>query len=646
MSEDPSSLSTLSATIDRPRRSSPIDVDAPRAAASLYDTKSGRLLAASSGRSVAVVFGSGVVTVDSVFLLLRCIDGSTILQLADLSAYVGVNWESGVGSGGCALRLVPEHEDAAPFELVEAAPAVSKKVDSLSGSSSSPSTEVSVSLRLAGTLCYVVASSIAQEGGAPLACIGGTGESGVSLAFVLSPLLASTNVRWAVNHMNESLVCLWGGPDLGWCTAHPMKLFNLGGEFTSRDPKLGEWQCFTVIVRNAERNLIALRSSHGYFVCAEGDGRMVANRKVADSWETFELLQVDSSSVALRTAHGDIVSLQRGSTVDHKSSVVGDAERLVLFCGSSAKGQYYDSNPAGKLPSTLFGGFSPLRIAGIVLGTLAVAGVVAGGIALVALEMKKSREDASLARDEAENAQKVAAEAAQEVARADAEAKAAAQRAADADARCAAAEASAAAEAAAAAAAQAQQEEAERSVQLQIAEADERRAAAEAASAAAKAQQEEAEKCAQLALRRAEIAEAQKLREEAVAAQQKQAKAAERLRQEAAKAEEARRTEAALAAAAAEAEHRHQEQQRLRQQQEQQQREIQIQQEQQQRHIQQQMQHQQFLMQQQALQQQRQQQQMYSTPSYSRSTTTNQLCGARTQAGTPCKNQKSMCRWH
>ena len=69
-------------------------------------------------------------------------------------------------------------------------------------------------------------------------------EGGASLAFVLSPLLASTNVRWTMTQMNEKLVSLWGGEELGWCGAHPMKLFNLGGEVKSREHKLGEWQCF------------------------------------------------------------------------------------------------------------------------------------------------------------------------------------------------------------------------------------------------------------------------------------------------------------------------------------------------------------------------------------------------------------------
>lgn len=369
-----------------PRKSAPVDKHTPIFRVSLYDSRSGRLLSANTGRSVALVFGSGVVTNNSVFHLLKCVDGSIIIQLADLSAYIGLD----TGGNDPQLRLVKEPEDAAPFELVDSSTGIATSSNSdASGVLSSSQSETNVSLRIAGTRCHVVVSTDKKEGDAPLACIGRSGEGGASLAFVLSPLLASTNVRWTMTQMNEKLVSLWGGEDLGFIGAHPMKLFNLGGEVKSREHKLGEWQCFTVVVLNARHNLIALRSSHGFYLCADREGKMVANRKVADAWETFELIQVDSSSVALRTSHGTIVSLHGGADVIHKSCIISDSERLVLFCGASAKAQYYSSNPAGKLPASRFGDLSPLRIEGILLGSLAVAGVVAGSIVYAALEMDK-----------------------------------------------------------------------------------------------------------------------------------------------------------------------------------------------------------------------------------------------------------------
>jgi hypothetical protein len=383
---DAKDLSDISLSLQI-NKAAPVDANFPLTRVAFYDTRSGRFLSASTVvRSVSVVFGSGIVTPSGIFNLRRCVDGSTILQLADLSAYIGLD----IGNG-YALCLVHNPEHAAPFELVDSSSGFPKGSGSISTDTYLPPADANVSLRLAGTRLYVISSTEKQEEGVSLACIGRAGESGASLAFVLSPLLASTNVRWTVTQMHEKLICLWGGSELGWCTAHPTKLFNLGGEVTSRDPKLGEWQCFTIIVLNAKHNLIALRSSHGFFLCAESDGRMVANRKVVDAWETFELVQADSSTIALRTSHRTIVSLQSGKDVVHKSKIISDFERLVLFCGASAKAQYYNSNPAGKVPSSLLSGFLPGQ--GILLGSLAVAGVVAGSIAYAALVTDTPRSD-------------------------------------------------------------------------------------------------------------------------------------------------------------------------------------------------------------------------------------------------------------
>eukprot|EP01116_Phalansterium_solitarium_P014001 TRINITY_DN3148_c0_g1_i1.p1 TRINITY_DN3148_c0_g1~~TRINITY_DN3148_c0_g1_i1.p1 ORF type:complete len:377 (-),score=30.29 TRINITY_DN3148_c0_g1_i1:16-1146(-) len=49
---------------------------------------------------------------------------------------------------------------------------------------------------------------------------------------------------------------------------------------------------------------LSLQGAHGTYVCAEPNGRVVCNRDVLGSWETFELVSLGADQVALKSAHG------------------------------------------------------------------------------------------------------------------------------------------------------------------------------------------------------------------------------------------------------------------------------------------------------------------------------------------------------
>ena len=57
---------------------------------------------------------------------------------------------------------------------------------------------------------------------------------------------------------------------------------------------------------------LVLRSAHGFYVCAEPDFTLIANRERAQSWETFQVEDGGVGWVGLKTAHGRYVCAEGG----------------------------------------------------------------------------------------------------------------------------------------------------------------------------------------------------------------------------------------------------------------------------------------------------------------------------------------------
>jgi hypothetical protein len=84
-----------------------------------------------------------------------------------------------------------------------------------------------------------------------------------------------------------------------------------GREIVANRTEPGAWETFEVVKVDATH--VALKASNGQFVCAEnGGGReLVANRSDVGAWETFEVVPVDGG-IALRTSGGQFVCAEEG----------------------------------------------------------------------------------------------------------------------------------------------------------------------------------------------------------------------------------------------------------------------------------------------------------------------------------------------
>lgn len=77
---------------------------------------------------------------------------------------------------------------------------------------------------------------------------------------------------------------------------------------------------------------LTLRSAHGFYVCAEPDGRLVANREAIGPWETFELENGGDGWTGLKSAHGRYVCAEGGggSTLVADRVSFGPWERFTI----------------------------------------------------------------------------------------------------------------------------------------------------------------------------------------------------------------------------------------------------------------------------------------------------------------------------
>lgn len=90
------------------------------------------------------------------------------------------------------------------------------------------------------------------------------------------------------------------------------------GNLNANRPNALDWETFTVVRAGPSQHTshvafgdtIALRSFHGKYVVAEGDGRANANRDAIGDWEKWIVVRSGASDSDLFLAHGDVISLR------------------------------------------------------------------------------------------------------------------------------------------------------------------------------------------------------------------------------------------------------------------------------------------------------------------------------------------------
>ena len=199
--------------------------------------------------------------------------------------------------------------------------------------------------------------------------------------------MGSLTVAHALRAAHGARVALWGGPETGWLTPHPMALFGLGGALTCGTHKLDDWEGLTLHVLDAPARTVALRSVHGRFVCVSPDGRVACDKAAIGGWERLTLTQATPGSVTLSTReHGRpmFVGAAGGTGMHARADAAVGAARFALLDMAAARARFAHTNPALRLPAEPAAGggaLSPLAIAGIVAGSLLGAAALAGGIA-------------------------------------------------------------------------------------------------------------------------------------------------------------------------------------------------------------------------------------------------------------------------
>ena len=74
------------------------------------------------------------------------------------------------------------------------------------------------------------------------------------------------------------------------------------------------WETWTVERRSD--GAVALLSAHGRYLCAEPDGSVVANRERVGAWEAWDLVLTPDGGVALKSAHGRYLVAEQGGGGD------------------------------------------------------------------------------------------------------------------------------------------------------------------------------------------------------------------------------------------------------------------------------------------------------------------------------------------
>ena len=67
---------------------------------------------------------------------------------------------------------------------------------------------------------------------------------------------------------------------------------------------LDVWDQWTIHAVQGTTDTFTFRSSHGFYLCAEPDGKVIANRTVAKEWEQFTACELGENKYAFRSCHG------------------------------------------------------------------------------------------------------------------------------------------------------------------------------------------------------------------------------------------------------------------------------------------------------------------------------------------------------
>lgn len=94
------------------------------------------------------------------------------------------------------------------------------------------------------------------------------------------------------------------------------------GRVVANRPVPQGWETFIVFQIDVDR--FAYQTDHGTFLCAEPDGRLVHRRPGSPdgspgAWETFRNVIIDGNVVAQQTAHGTYIVVELDGTVQHRT---------------------------------------------------------------------------------------------------------------------------------------------------------------------------------------------------------------------------------------------------------------------------------------------------------------------------------------
>lgn len=232
--------------------------------------------------------------------------------------------------------------------------------------------------------------------------VGVTGVSHVAAALwwpVPRPIIGMLLRSHALEAFNGQKVALWHSlADGGWVTATPRGPMGLtGGEVKRGTAKLGGWELFTLEVRSVQSSTVALRTAHDTYVSVTPQGKVLADKWEVGVWETLTVCEDAQGRVAFRSQHGTFIS-SVNAPLEAKSPVAGPHEMFTLLSGEVATQRYLDGSPL--IESELVGRPQGMGSAGAPVSPPHAD--AAPGLSFRAARLAQVRESAAMVRAKAE----------------------------------------------------------------------------------------------------------------------------------------------------------------------------------------------------------------------------------------------------